>query len=543
MILKMMRFGSNCRFIPRIGLQGRRWKTDLHLTRVKLAENDKDFNILKRLLKLVWPKNEPSIKFRVISSLSLLVAGKGVLIYVPVIYKQLIDACTSTDTHSLAILGFLSAAYGISRLVAVGFQELRNAVFTTVSQSIMRNTAKQVYDHLLHLDQEFHVKSHTGGLVRAIDRGTKGINNLLSAMVLHILPTIFEISAVCGVLLYNFGFEYAIVMLGTVFCYTAFTVLTTQWRVPFRKQMNAADNKAASIATDSLLNIQHIQMSNNQDFSTARYDQALRDYEVAAIKSNKSLSFLNGGQSAIFSISLGIVMYMASKGVALGTLTVGDIVMINGLLFQISFPLNFLGSVYRDTRQSLIDMKSMFDNMSIKSKILESQKYPKFEYKRGEIVFDNVYFEYSDGRKVLNGISLTIPAGKSVAFVGPSGCGKSTLLKLIARLHDPVSGKIMVDGQNVAKVDLKSLRESFGTVPQDTILFNISIYDNIRYGNLTATREDVYNAAKKAALHELIEERFPQKYDTIVGERGVKVSGGEKQRIQISRLFVNVFAF
>ena len=374
--------------------------------------------LIQKLFGLVWAQRDTKIKTRIVLAFGLLLGGKATMVLTPILYKQIVDTCSTVPPDALTTVAMLSAGYGLARLSAFAFQEFRNAVFASVSQRAMRSISKRVYNHLLYLDQEFHSSSVTGGLLRSIDRGTKGINQVLSALVFHIIPTTFELSIVCGLLYSYFGAEYMLITFGTVVLYSVFTVVTTRWRLKFRKRMNIADNKAGAKATDALLNIEQIQLMNSQPFATEQYDKALMDYETAAVKSITSLSFLNAGQSTIFSIALGIQMYMASKGVITGEMTVGDVVMINGLLFQLSFPLNFLGSVYRDTRQSLVDMKTMFELLEIKSKIIDSRQLPRFEYKKGDIVLDDIYFQYEDGRQVLNGLSLTIPAGKTVAFVG-----------------------------------------------------------------------------------------------------------------------------
>ena len=374
--------------------------------------------LLGKLFGLVWAERDTKIKVRILFAFGLLLAGKSCMVLTPLIYKQIIDTCNAAPNEALTMLGLLCGGYGLARLSAFAFQEFRNAVFASVSQRTMRTISKRVYNHLLYLDQEFHSSSVTGGLLRSIDRGTKGINQVLSALVFHIIPTTFELSIVCGLLYSYFGVEYMVITFATVALYSIFTVVTTRWRLKFRKRMNIADNKAGAKATDTLLNIEQIQLMNSQPFATEQYDKALMDYETAAVKSITSLSFLNAGQSTIFSIALGLQLYMASEGVITGSMTVGDVVMINSLLFQLSFPLNFLGSVYRDTRQSLVDMKTMFELLEIKSKIIDSRKLSKFEYKNGDIYLDDVYFQYDDGRQVLHGLSLHIPAGKTVAFVG-----------------------------------------------------------------------------------------------------------------------------
>ncbi|KAJ3312635.1 Iron-sulfur clusters transporter atm1, mitochondrial [Boothiomyces sp. JEL0838] len=458
---------------------------------------------------------------------------------IPFFFKEIVDTLNIIEPHStIAILLPVIVGYGAARLGANAFQELRNAIFGLVTQRAIRVAARNIFNHLLKLDTNYHLNRQTGGLVRAIDRGTKGINQILSSTVLHIIPTVFEISVVCGILSFTFGQGYAIVTFLTMASYTAYTILTTQWRLQFRKNMNQADNAAASTATDSLLNVESVQQYNNEGYETNSYDKSLVKYEGAAVMTNTSLAVLNAGQNAIFSISLTIMMYMASQGILNGTMTVGDLVMINGLVFQLAMPLNFLGTVYRETRQSLIDMGVMFDMKNITGKIEASKNKPDLLLKGGEIKFQNVNFGYLKERPILSNMSFTIPAGKRVAFVGPSGCGKSTILRLVSRSFDPDSGAITVDGQDINQVNLFSLREHISILPQDTTLFNKTIYENILYGKTEASEEQVFEAARKAQLHEIILNNFPEKYETHVGERGLMISGGEKQRVQLARIFI-----
>ena len=320
--------------------------------------------------------------------------------------------------------------------------------------------------------------------------------------------------------------------------YTAFTILTTSWRTKFRKQANAADNQAATVAVDSLINFEAVKHFNNEKFEVGRYDSALRSYESASIKVTTSLAFLNSGQNVIFSGALGAMMYLAADGVASGTLTVGDLVMVNQLVFQLSVPLNFLGSVYRELRQSLLDMETLFNLQKVNIAVKEPSKpTPLYLKKGGEIKFENVTFGYHPDRPILRNLSLTIPAGRKVAIVGPSGCGKSTILRLLFRFYDVQEGRILIDDQDIRQVSLQSLREAIGVVPQDTPLFNNTIEHNIRYGNMNASSEEVRNAAKKARIHDIVN-GFPAGYDTMVGERGMMISGGEKQRMAVSRLIL-----
>jgi ABC transporter ATM len=427
---------------------------------------------------------------------------------------------------------------GATRIGATLSQELRNALFASVSQKAIRRVAGNVFQHLLKLDLNFHLSRQTGGLTRAIDRGTKGISFLLTSMIFHIIPTALEIGLVSGVLTYQYGWKFAALTVGTMAAYSWFTIATTAWRTKFRKQANAADNKGATVAVDSLINYEAVKYFNNEAYEAKRYDSALKNYEGASIKVATSLAYLNIGQNLIFSTALTGMMYMAAQGVATGSLTVGDLVMVNQLVFQLSVPLNFLGSVYRELRQSLLDMETLF-NLQKEDVAIKERKdaKPLLLNKGGEIKFENVTFGYRPDRPIVQNLNLTIPAGKKVAIVGPSGCGKSTILRLLFRFYDVQEGRILVDGQDIRDVSLESLRKAIGVVPQDTPLFNDTIEHNIRYGNINATTEEVTAAAKRARIHETIE-TLPDGYKTMVGERGMMISGGEKQRLAVSRLIL-----
>ncbi|ROT37982.1 iron-sulfur clusters transporter atm1 [Sodiomyces alkalinus F11] len=501
-----------------------------------------DWAIMKEMSRYLWPKDNLNTKLRVGLAVSLLVGAKVLNVQVPFYFKNIVDAMnidvSGTGATAATIAGTMVLAYGATRIGATVFQELRNAVFASVAQKAIRNVARNVFDHLLRLDLSFHLSKQTGGLTRAIDRGTKGISFLLTSMVFHIFPTALEISMVCGILTWQYGAKFAAITAVTMAAYTAFTIWTTSWRTKFRRQANAADNKASTVAVDSLINYEAVKYFNNEKFEISRYDSALLAYEKSSIKVATSLAFLNSGQSIIFSSALTAMMYLAADGVAKGTLTVGDLVMVNQLVFQLSVPLNFLGSVYRELRQSLLDMETLFNlqkvNVTIKD---DPSAQPLVLSKGGEIKFENVTFGYHPDRPILRNLCLTIPAGKKVAVVGPSGCGKSTLLRLLFRYYDAQSGRISIDGQDIKSVKLDSLRESIGVVPQDTPLFNDTIEHNIRYGNLSAPKDRVIAAAQRAHIHEIVQS-FPDGYQTKVGERGLMISGGEKQRLAVSRLLL-----
>lgn len=497
---------------------------------------------MKEMSRYIWPKDSFGDKMRVMIAVGLLVGAKVLNVQVPFFFKEIVDSLNmdfgTTGGTVTAAAGAMILAYGGARIGAVVSQELRNAVFSSVAQKAIRRVATKTFGHLLNLDLSFHLSKQTGGLTRAIDRGTKGISFLLTSMVFHIVPTALEITMVCGILTYQFGWEFAAITACTMATYTAFTIWTTAWRTKFRRQANAADNRASTVAVDSLINYEAVKYFNNEKYEIGRYDRALQQYEKSSIKVATSLAFLNSGQNIIFSSALTIMMWLGAKGIVAGTLSVGDLVLINQLVFQLSVPLNFLGSVYRELRQSLLDMETLFNlqkvNVSIKEK--EGAKALALP-KGGEIKFEDVNFGYYEDRPILRNLSLTIPAGKKVAVVGPSGCGKSTLLRLLFRSYDAQSGRILIDDQDIKDVTLESLRKSIGVVPQDTPLFNDTVELNIRYGNMDAPAEDVFAAAQRAHIHDKIES-WPHGYQTKVGERGLMISGGEKQRLAISRLIL-----
>jgi ABC transporter ATM len=524
--------------------------------------NVSQLKIIVNLLTYLWPKDKPWIKFRVITALSLLIIAKLLNVQVPFFFKSIIDQMNidwqslsesissslpdSSITQSIidnvpilpSAITALILAYGISRFGAVLFGELRNAIFASVAQGTIKQVARNTFVHLLNMDLSYHLARQTGGLTRAIERGTKGISYVLTAMVFHIIPITFEISVVCGILTYNYGASFAAVTVLTMLAYTIFTIRTTTWRTGFRRAANKADQQAASVALDSLINYEAVKIFNNELLQTNKYDAALSKYRDASIKVATSLAFLNAGQNLIFTTALTAMMYMACQGVVSGSLSVGDLVLINQLVFQLSVPLNFLGSVYRELKQSLLDMETLFKLQKQPIQIKSKPNAPIIKIDKGEIKFNNVNFSYTEGRKILNNCTFTIPAGKKVAIVGPSGSGKSTILRLLFRFYDidskSLNSSLQIDNQDIRDVNLESLRKQIAVVPQDTPLFNSSLLENLRYAKPDATDDEINDIIYRVKLDYLVKS-LPEGVHTIVGERGLMISGGEKQRVAIAR--------
>lgn len=472
-------------------------------------------------------------------------------VQVPILFKEIVDKfndpliSTVADSNIFTVAGTVLIGYIGARLGSSLFSELRNVVFSTVAQQTIRQAALSVFSHLLRLDHNFHSRANPGGLSRVIDRGIKGISFAFTAILFNIVPTAVEIGLVCGVMTNAFGPSYALVTGGMMATYALFTSKITQWRTKFRKEMNSADSEASIRAHESLLQQESVKNFCKEAWEARAYDSALRKYEKASLDTTRSLFWLNFGQQAILSAALTTVMTMAGSGIISGTATIGDLVMLNTLIFQLSLPLNFLGSVYREMRQSFIDMEALFALKRMQPAVKLVENPIELKVKRGEMKFENVSFAYDPNRPILKNLSFEIPGGKKVAFVGPSGSGKSTIGRLLLRHIDPQNGRISIDGQDISQCSLSSLRRSIGIVSQDTILFNASIHYNIAYGNEKESedpslipRERIENVAKTAALHNQIVTKFPKGYDTLVGERGVMLSGGEKQRIAIARLLL-----
>lgn len=511
--------------------------------------------IIRKLVQFIWPKNKTHIKIRVVIAVSLLIGSKLLNVVVPFLFKEIIDFLNknakikdfgeSASDKVLVTVIALIIGYGCARAGASLFGELRSAIFARVAQSSVTQLATQVFRHLHQLDLNFHLNRQTGALSKAIDRGTRGISFVLSALLFNIAPTILEVAMVSGILYAKFGLNYALVSVGCIAGYTTFTFLTTQWRTKFRIDMNKAENEAGNKAIDSLINYETVKYFNNDDYEVKRYQESLIKYQQSAIKTSTSLAVLNFGQNAIFSTGLTAIMLLAGYGAISGQMTVGDLVMCNGLLFQLSVPLNFLGTVYREVRQSILDMQNMFDLTTIQASVKEKPNAPNLILtpSKSAIVFDKVRFKYQEGADLFSELSFEVPSGKKIAIVGGSGSGKSTIVRLLYRFYDPLDGRILINDQDIRDVSLNSLREKIGIVPQDTVLFNDTIFYNIHYGNMKANKEDVYEVAKMCDLHNMIN-RMPKKYETLVGERGLKLSGGEKQRVAIARTMLkNPYVF
>jgi len=489
---------------------------------------------LKALAPWLWPPGEPELRVRVVLAIGLLVLSKVANVLVPLAYGRAVDALTPKDGALIVLPVALVLGYGLLRLSASAFAELRSAVFAKVQARAARRIALSVFVHLHALSMRYHMDRQTGGLSRVLERGTRGITFVLNFLLFNIIPTIVEIFLVAGILWGMFEFSFAAVTMVTIGGYVAFTLLFTNWRLRFRREMNATDQDANTKAIDSLLNYETVKYFNNEAHEARRYDESLGRYETAYVRSETTLNMLNAGQAIIIAVALTAVMLLAGQGVQAGTMTVGDFVLVNTYLIQLYMPLNILGFAYREIKQGLTDTEAMFDLLRERQEVPDDPDARPLAAGPGALVFDDVRFGYRPDRVILKGISFTVPPGRTLAIVGPTGAGKSTISRLLFRFYDATGGRILVDGQDVRHVTQESLRAVIGVVPQDTVLFNDTIGYNIAYGRPGATEAEIERAARLAQVHEFVV-RLPEGYRTRVGERGLKLSGGEKQRVAIAR--------
>ena len=499
---------------------------------------DNGLQVIRRVAPYLWPEGQTWAKRKVVLAMIALVLAKVVAVGTPFFYKAAVDQLAGEGQEAAWMLGAgaigLTVAYGMARLMNVGFQQLRDAIFAPVAQRGLRRLALETFQHIHHMSMRFHMTRKTGGLSRIIERGVKSVEFLLRFLLFSVGPLILELLMIGVVLWTLFDFSYLAVVVGVIAAYTVFTFKVTEWRVKLRRRMNEQDTDANQKAIDSLLNFETVKYFGAEGREAARYDRAMEGYETAALQTSYSLAFLNVGQSFLITGGLVAVMVMAAMGVQSGALTVGDFVMVNAYMIQITMPLNFLGTVYREIRQSLVDMAEMFDLLEKKPDVTDDPGAKSLKIEGGSVRFRDVSFGYDPERPILHGISLTVAAGETVALVGPSGSGKSTIGRLLFRFYDVSGGALEIDGQDVRGVTQESLHAAIGVVPQDTVLFNDTIGYNIAYGREGATQGEIEAAAKAAQIHEFIE-ALPNGYDTQVGERGLKLSGGEKQRVGIAR--------
>ena len=498
-------------------------------------EPDPDHRINWRIVSHLLPYLRES-RSRVLFALLCLLLAKGAILVIPFLLKDLVDALDGRNVQALAptVLFGLVVAYGGARFANVFFGELRDTVFGRVTERAMRRIGLQVFRHVHALDLEFHLNRRTGGLARDIERGTTGISFLMRFFVFNIVPTLFEIAMVVGILLFNYGISFAVITLVSVAAYGLFSLRATEWRTQFVREMNEADSASNTRAVDSLLNFETVKYFTNEEFEAQRYDLELRKWEQARRRNRLSLFGLNGGQALIIALSQTAMIGLAAWQVSNNDISLGDFILINQFMIQLFMPLGFLGFVFREIKGSLANIEKMFELLAVKPTIVDAPGAPALLVKRGEVSFDRVGFAYDPTRSILDDVSFSIGAGQKVAVVCASGAGKSTLVKLLFRFYDPDSGSIHIDGQDISRVSQASLRKAIGIVPQDTVLFNDSILENVRYGNPDATDAQVWEAIRLAHLDDFITS-LPKGADTRVGERGLKLSGGEKQRVSIAR--------
>ncbi|SEB94460.1 ATP-binding cassette, subfamily B [Nitratireductor aquibiodomus] len=510
------------------------------MTNKTVSAEGSTFQTLRNLWPYMWPSDRIDLKRRVVIAAFFLVLAKVILVFVPYFYKWATNALSGEGEAP----GFLPAmlagpimlvvAYNVVRVVQLGFNQLRDALFASVGQHAVRQLAHRTFVHMHQLSLRFHLERRTGGLSRIIERGTKGIDTIVRFTILNSIPTVLEFFLAAGIFAFAYGWIYVAIVAVTVWLYTWFTIRASDWRIGIRRQMNDSDTDANTKAIDSLLNFETVKYFNNEAMEARRFDRSMARYEDAATRTWTSLGWLNFGQGVILGLGMTAAMGLSAYEVMRGTQTVGDFVFINAMLMQLSIPLNFIGFVYREIRQGLTDIEQMFDLLDVRAEVTDRPDAKILTVDKGNVRFENVRFSYDPERPILKGISFEIPAGRTVAVVGPSGAGKSTISRLLFRFYDAQNGEITIDGQNVKDVTQESLRAAIGMVPQDTVLFNDTIAYNIRYGRPDASDEEVRSAAEMAQIGPFIES-LPEGYGTMVGERGLKLSGGEKQRVAIAR--------
>ena len=509
-------------------------KTDANLSDAHIQ----GWSVISRVVPYLWPDGQGWVKRRVIMAMVVLLVSKFIAVGTPILYKQAVDALAPEGASAATMLGLgavgLTLAYGLARLMTVGFQQLRDVVFTRVGQRALRQLALETFTHIHRLSMRYHITRKTGGLSRIIERGVKGVDFLLRFLLFSMGPLVLELLMISVVLFFLFDVWYLAVVAVTIALYVWFTFKVTEWRVKIRKVMNDQDTDANQKAIDSLLNFETVKYFGAERWEADRYDVAMANYENAAIRTNYSLAFLNFGQSVLITGGLVAVMVMAAFGVQRGDLTVGDFVMVNAYMIQITLPLNFLGTVYREIRQSLIDMGDMFNLLEQPAEVKDKPNATALQVNGGRVALKDVNFGYDAARPILKGVSLEVAPGQTVAIVGSSGSGKSTIGRLLFRFYDVGGGALLIDGQDVRDVTQDSLHAQIGVVPQDTVLFNDTVHYNIAYGRPTASEDEIIAAAKAAKIHDFITS-LPDGYQTTVGERGLKLSGGEKQRVGIAR--------
>jgi ATP-binding cassette subfamily B protein len=499
------------------------------------SERTSGLRTIVRVAPYLWPKGQLEIKYRVVFSMLALIFSKLIAVYTPLIYRDAVNALSNqgVDNLFLGAVG-LTIAYGVSRIFMNGLQQLRDILFAKVAQRALRMLALKTFLHIHALSLRYHITRQTGGLSRIVERGVKGVEFLLRYILFSIGPLILELLLIAILLYVMLDIRYLGIIFVTIAIYGWFTFKVTEWRVKLRKKMNDQDTDAAQKAVDSLLNFETVKYFNAEQREASRYDMAMAGYEEAALKTAYSLGFLNFGQAVLITIGLIVVMVMAALGVQNGTLNVGDFVMVNAYMIQITMPLNFLGTIYREIRQALVDMGEMFNLLDQKKEIVDGPNAKPINIIKGHVKFSNVQFSYDKKRQILNDFNIDVGGGEKIAIVGSSGSGKSTIGRLLFRFYDVSGGSISIDGQDVRNVTQSSLHNAIGVVPQDTVLFNDSIFYNIAYGKDDATLEEVENAARFAQIHDFVKS-LPDGYETTVGERGLKLSGGEKQRVGIAR--------